>query len=158
MEINNKFLRTGFILTILSGLCTCQQDESNNIDTPSSAGNTVAHNHGDLEVSNFGENIAIPNVSFTIEADSMDGWNIHIQTENFRFAPEKNNADAAAGEGHAHLYVDGFKMARLYGNWYHLKKLTPGEHKVRISLNANDHSNWSHQGQAIEATQKIIQN
>ncbi len=115
------------------------------------------HDHGQLEVTDFGQNTPLPSVKFSIEEDAMSGWNIHIETHNFHFTPEKINDDAISNEGHAHLYVDDFKMARLYSNWYHLKTLTPGEHTVRISLNANDHSEWSHQGQTISFSQRITQ-
>ena len=115
------------------------------------------HKHSNLEVSDFEKSTPIPRISFIIEPDSMSGWNIHISTEHFRFAPENVNTHVKTNEGHAHLYINNHKMARLYGNWYHLKNLMPGKHEVRITLNANDHSNWSHQGQVIAATQTITQ-
>ena len=151
---------TGLLIGLLCTLSACQSDENSANKATGSNEQTHDHSqhaHGNLEVTRFGENTAIPSVSFTIKPDSMSGWNIHITTQHFRFAPENVNADAAPGEGHAHLYVDNYKMARIYGNWYHLKKLTPGEHEVRINLNANDHSNWSHHGQAITATQTVNQ-
>ena len=115
------------------------------------------HLHGDLDIKSFGEDTPVPEISFNIAADTMGGWNVQINTEHFRFAPENVNRDAVAGEGHAHLFVDGYKMARLYGHWFHLKKLTPGNHIVRITLNANDHSTLTYQGQPISAELPITQ-
>ena len=160
--IKNLFVivSSSLVIVVLFGLGACQPSDSNehkNKDTTQQTHDHSQHVHGDLEVLSFGENTKIPSVSFKVMPDSMSGWNIHIETQNFRFTPENINSDAAANEGHAHIYVDGFKMARIYSNWYHLKKLTPGEHIVRISLNANDHSNWSHQGEAIHATQTVTQ-
>jgi len=42
-----------------------------------------------------------------------------------------------AGEGHAHLYLDGEKVARVYGRWFHIPEPGPGAHSVRVTLNAN---------------------
>ena len=115
------------------------------------------HQHGALDVESFGADTPIPAVSFSMEPDSLSGWNIQITTENIRFAPENVNQDAHIGEGHAHIYVDGFKMARVYSAAYHLKKLTPGPHQVVIRLSANDHSDLHYQGQPIAASQHIQQ-
>ena len=115
------------------------------------------HMHGPLEVSSFGEQTPLPEVNFEITPDPMSGWNIRINTDNFAFAPDKVNQDAAAGEGHVHIFVDGFKFARVYSEWFHLKRLTPGPHTVTITLNANDHSTWTHNGQEISASRDIVQ-
>jgi copper(I)-binding protein len=80
-----------------------------------------------------------PSLSLTAEPDAVGGWNLHVMAENFRFAPENVNGAYQTGEGHAHLYVDGKKIARLYGPWYHLGTLTPGRHELKVTLNANDH-------------------
>lgn len=162
MMIQSFLLRVPYILQPLLRLLLCLFLLLN-LYACDNAGNTKPkhdhsqHQHGLLEVTSFGDEVIVPAVDFTIAADSMSGWNIHIQTDNFRFTPEQINADAVSNEGHAHLYIDGLKIARLYGPWYHLKKLTPGEHTLRISLNANDHSEWSHQGKAIAKSQILIQ-
>lgn len=80
-----------------------------------------------------------PSLSLTAEPDAVGGWNLHVMAENFRFAPENVNGAHQTGEGHAHLYVDGKKIARLYGPWYHLGTLSPGRHELKVTLNANDH-------------------
>jgi hypothetical protein len=150
------------LLIILIGLtlAACQPDSA--LPTDATEGAPAEHNHSQhqhraINVESFGDNIPTPTISFNIEADAISGWNIHINTTHFEFAPSKVNQDASAGEGHAHIYVDGFKMARIYSSWYHLKKLTPGQHIVIISLNANDHSSLHYQGQAISANQSIQQ-
>ncbi|WP_369682774.1 hypothetical protein [Roseovarius sp. M141] len=43
------------------------------------------------------------------------------------------------GEGHAHVYVNGEKLGRLYGAWMHLPRLPPGEVIVLVTLNSNTH-------------------
>lgn len=105
------------------------------------------HHHTLLEAST-----PIPQVAVTAVADPMGGWNIHIQTRDFEFTPEQTNGEPNPGGGHAHLSVDGYKYARVYGPWYHLKTLTPGRHAIQVTLNANDHSTWGHQGEPISST------
>ncbi len=60
--------------------------------------------------------------------------------QNFRFSPENASTADVPGEGHAHVYVNGTKLARLYGNWMHIGDLPKGEVEVSVSLNANSHS------------------
>ena len=74
----------------------------------------------------------------TADPDAMAGVNLHVVAAGFRWAPEHASGPAVAGEGHAHVYVDGKKIGRLYGEWTHLP-MTPGRHQVRVSLNGNDH-------------------
>ena len=44
-----------------------------------------------------------------------------------------------AGQGHAHLYVDDVKVARIYGEWYHLESLPDEAQMISVSLYANNH-------------------
>ena len=145
------------IITLLSGCFSEPPQAKNDADNSLEQHDHSQHQHAQLELRSIDANAAVPQLSLSVTADSSSGWNIHIDAEHFRFTPEKIDTDTQAFEGHAHLFVDGFKMARLYGPWYHLKTLTPGEHTLRITLNANDHSQWSHEGQIISASQSIIQ-
>lgn len=69
----------------------------------------------------------------------MSGWNLRLKTTNFEFSPENANGPHQAGEGHAHLYVNGKKRARLYGRWFHIDRLPPGRVALTVTLNSNDH-------------------
>ncbi|GAA2010518.1 hypothetical protein GCM10009799_43340 [Nocardiopsis rhodophaea] len=94
-----------------------------------------------------------PTVELTAEPDPVDGWNLHIAAEGYEFVPEQAGKEAAGGEGHAHLYIDGEKYARVYGQWFHLpaEAIGGGEHTVMVTLNANDHTTWAVDGEAIQA-------
>lgn len=94
----------------------------------------------------------IPTVNLIVHPDAEKGWNLEVQATNFRFAPEKVNIDSATTEGHAHLYVNGQKITRLYGNWYYLSELPSGRNEIRVTLNTNKHEDLMHDGQMIEAT------
>lgn len=97
----------------------------------------------------------VPAVKLIVHPDTMKGWNLEIQTTNFVFAPERVNTKGLISEGHAHLYVDGKKITRLYGNWYYLDRLSPGEHTLRVTLNTNAHQDLMYDGKPIEATAVI---
>ena len=36
-----------------------------------------------------------------------------------------------------HLYIDGEKITRLYGNWWHVAALTEGTHELMVEISAN---------------------
>lgn len=78
-------------------------------------------------------------------------YNIHVMTRNFVFTPELIDQAPVAGEGHAHLYIDGVKIARLYGEWYHLPSLPDAAEVVSVTLYANDHSAFAIDGLPVSA-------
>ena len=80
-----------------------------------------------------------PTLDVDVKADPLSGWNLHIQTTGFRFSPENASLDHVAGEGHAHIYVNGQKLGRFYGPWVHLDNLPKGQVEIEVTLNANDH-------------------
>lgn len=98
----------------------------------------------------------VPAVNITVHPDPISGWNLETQVTNFRFAPENASKAAKPGEGHAHIYVNGKKVGRLYSAWYHLDQLPPGKNEITVSLNANSHEALVHNGQVIADT-KVVQ-
>lgn len=96
----------------------------------------------------------IPSVTLEAIPDAKDGYNVHLTLTNFAFVPEKINQDPVANEGHAHLYVNGVKRARIYGTWFHIgaNELKAGENTIKVTLNANDHSEWVLAGEHIAAS------
>jgi len=101
------------------------------------------------------EGKAIPRVSLIVHPDARKGWNLEVKVSNFKFTPEKVNQDGNSSEGHAHLYVNGKKITRIYGNWYYLASLEPGRNKVKVTLNANNHHTLTYKGNIIEDSQII---
>ncbi|MFW8594917.1 hypothetical protein [Cribrihabitans neustonicus] len=93
-----------------------------------------------------------PRVALEVMKDPMSGWNLQATTENFRFAPQNASAADAAGEGHAHVYVNGEKVARLYGEWLHIPSLPAGSAEVTVSLNSNSHSPLTVKGEPVTAS------
>ncbi|MEL7832588.1 hypothetical protein [Fodinibius sp. Rm-B-1B1-1] len=97
----------------------------------------------------------VPAIDIHVEKDSLSGWNLRLDTQAFSFAPEKFGTAHVPGEGHAHLYVDGEKRARIYSRWYHISDLSRGSHSLRVTLNANSHDKYVHGGRVIADTAEI---
>ncbi|MEO9516413.1 MAG: hypothetical protein ABJH45_19530 [Paracoccaceae bacterium] len=109
------------------------------------------HKHPPREVAAGGP---IPSVSHLMFPDMMDGYNMQILPVNFDFTPAAINREAQDNEGHAHIYVNGVKVSRVYAPWFHLSAelLQAGPNEVTVTLNANDHSEWAIDGVAISST------
>ena len=58
--------------------------------------------HAPIEV---GHNQSMPCVKITLYSDTMSGYNIHIETNNFTFAPNNVSTELIMGERHAHVYL-----------------------------------------------------
>lgn len=92
-----------------------------------------------------------PTIDIMVNKDPMSGYNLHVMVEGISFAPKSASLAHVAGEGHAHIYVNGVKIARLYGEWYHLDALPKGEVEIEVSLNTNDHRPLALNGTLIAA-------
>lgn len=110
------------------------------------------HHHKTMEIP-AGQ--PIPSVDLAVHKDPMKGYNLQAKVSNFRFAPENINRAAKPGEGHAHLYVNGKKITRLYGSWYYLENLQPGKNAIAVSLNANTHETLAQNGKTIQDTETV---
>ncbi|MFT4914355.1 MAG: hypothetical protein ACI85V_000128 [bacterium] len=82
-----------------------------------------------------------PDLSLEVTQELGDFVNLHIIADGFTFTPETVNLDPTPGTGHAHIYVDGIKIARVYGPWFHVENVAPGQ-TIRVTLNADNHALW----------------
>ncbi|WP_419931745.1 cupredoxin domain-containing protein [Candidatus Poriferisodalis sp.] len=108
------------------------------------------HSHGATR-----EAVGNPSIVLKVLEDPASGWNVYVEVDDFRLAPERASTEHIDGEGHMHLYVDGEKVARLYGQWHHLDHLDPGDHEVRVELSANDHVTLTRDGKPISAAVEV---
>ncbi len=97
-----------------------------------------------------------PTLDVALERDRASGWNLHIRVSRFRFAPENVNKAHRAGEGHAHLYVNGKKRVRVYGPWLHLPSLPKGRPTVSVTLNSNDHRDLTIGGRPLRVSKRVV--
>lgn len=118
---------------------------------------TAHDTHSDADAHGTPRELAgpAPRVALSVTPDPVSGWNLHLDPGNFRFAPDRAGGTHVSGEGHAHVYVNGSKVARLYGPWLHLPALPEGTAQIRVTLNGNDHRPFSNAGQPIAAEVQI---
>lgn len=109
-----------------------------------------AHDHSALYDSPAG--VPAPTLTATLASDPVSGWNLHLMTTGFTFAPREAGAEASPGEGHAHVYAAGIKLARIYGPWFHIDHLPDGADSVTVTLNANDHRQYAVEGNPLSVT------
>jgi hypothetical protein len=110
------------------------------------------HGHGQAEPLDASSFDPTPTVTVDVTEDPKSGWNLHATFEGHELAPEAVSTAPAAGEGHAHIYVDGEKLTRLYGEWFYLGDLEAGSHEIRVEASANDHSPLAVDGDVVDDT------
>ncbi len=96
--------------------------------------------YGMGDICTVGEGEPIPQISLDVEPiKGAAGWKIIVNTQQFVFDKALVDGPHVPGTGHAHLYVGGLKIGRLYDPVATIGTLPPGEHIVRVTLNTNDH-------------------
>ena len=140
-------LRTAVLALIVLAVIACSGEDT-------AAANGEHHDHG--SVVEVAAGVPVPTITIDISEDPVEGWNLRVLTTDFRVVPENVSTAHIDGEGHMHIYIDGEKVSRLYGEWHHIGPLAPGEHEVRVELSANDHSAMAVDGDIIDATAVIV--
>jgi len=115
------------------------------------AGGEHRHDHATLRP--VPEGASPPTLTIEATADPLDGYNVKLTVSGFTFSPEHVGLESEAVEGHAHLYVNGRKVMRVYGAWAHLPmaQLETGENRIRVGLYDNLHRAWASAGRPVEA-------
>lgn len=93
----------------------------------------------------------VPSVMIHASKDANGGWNIQLMTENFKFTPENSGKEDIPNEGHAHLILNGRKIARVYSNWIHAT-IPKGKNILKVNLTTNSHKDYYYQGKPIEGS------
>jgi hypothetical protein len=93
---------------------------------------------------------AAPQATLEIEKDPTGGFNVQVKATNFLWRPEMASMQHVPGEGHAHVYLDGRKIMRIYNEWFHLNtyqfSTRSGEQLLSIEFVGNDHAPYTIQG------------
>ena len=140
--------RVGAVVVVSMALAGVAAGCGSDDDSDSSATTEVAAEHSHMKT------VAAPagmSMSLRVLEDSKQGYNAVIMTEGFTFAPAAAGGEHVPGEGHAHLMVDGAKIARPYAARYWFD-LPPGVHEVTVTLNANTHATYAVDGEPIAQT------
>jgi hypothetical protein len=152
------FLIGGALAVTLMTFLPSQQVETQNTGQASESSMLDRMEMHDHPLFAVAENLPVPSVTHLMFPDVMGGFNIQILVRNFEFTPTAINREPKYNSGHAHVYVNGVKYARVYSTWFHLptSALKPGENFVKVTLNANNHSEWAKDGKTISSVVKIV--
>lgn len=143
---------TGFMFAAGYGITLDGHDHGDH-GNHGAAHSNKPHEHGNMLSLPAGP--SAPTLKMMVMPDPATGWNLHIMTTNFRFAPENASRDHVDGEGHAHVYVNGKKIARHYAPWMHISDLASGTNVISVTLNTNDHRELGVDGQVLKVEQTI---
>lgn len=85
------------------------------------------------------------------EPPDKNGATVQLVVRNFTFFRADDGAKHVPNQGHAHVYLNGLKLGRLYAETYEIGALSPGKYRLSIELNSNDHRPYLGDGQIIGA-------
>jgi len=142
----------GFVVAAANGVTFSGHDHGDTSQHGGEETHAEMDHHDHASAVNIAADADAPGLDIKLTKDPMAGWNLHVMAQNFRFAPENASAENASGEGHAHVYINGTKLGRLYGNWLHIPELPQGDVEVKVSLNTNSHSPLTVDSVPVEAT------
>lgn len=117
-----------------------------------------AHTEGVTSVHELREQDS-PKAVLDIHKDPTGGFNVRVKSTKFVWRPEMASTQHVPGEGHAHVYLDGRKIMRIYNEWFHLNTFQfatrSGEQLLSIEFVGNDHAPYTVQGLPI-GTEQIV--
>jgi hypothetical protein len=115
---------------------------------PIDLASVIKHSHSKVDVQN-GQVAPTLVVDIFPDKIKIGNYSLKLKTTDFIFSPEHVSSSNVFGEGHAHVYIDDVLIARAYSEWFHIPKLKSGKHKIYITLNQNDHKEYSINGKTI---------
>lgn len=99
----------------------------------------AGHDHS--QMTQWATGVPLPDLSLVLFTDTKSGVNLQISLTNYTMTPEVVGEADQAGGGHAHVYLNGDKVGRVYSDWVHLADAKSGD-VIRVTLNGNSHSGW----------------
>jgi hypothetical protein len=136
-----------------------EQEQTSQPESP-----TMDHSHMPIAVP---ANTLTPRLSLGLYKDAMSGLNLELLLENFTLIPPPRgvlamkdlmvatvNPRSSFVEGHAHLYVNGEKIQRLYGPNVHLPdaRFHAGLNQVTVTISNHGHMYWTADKRQVLAT------
>ena len=126
--------------------------------TLTSIATVSAHTNGASAIHEV-KSVDAPTASLKITKDPTGGFNVQVVTSKFVWRPEMASMQYVAGEGHAHVYLDGRKIMRIYNEWFHLNtyqfSTKAGEQLLSIEFVGNDHAPYTVQGMPVGAQELV---
>ena len=126
------------------------------------------HSHIPINVPTTAET---PALSLHLTKDAMSGYNLTLNIQKYTLIPPPEalsmsemmnptiNAVSGFIEGHAHLYINGVKIQRVYGKNIHLPQalFKSGINTVSVTLNNHGHMYWVAKEKKVLATLYVNQ-
>ncbi|MCG6903334.1 MAG: hypothetical protein LJE68_11710 [Rhodobacter sp.] len=97
---------------------------------------------------------AQPSLALSVKPDG-ESWQVLAETHDFAFSKDAADGPHQAGTGHAHLYLNGLKLQRMYTPEARIGALPDGQHEIRVTLNTNDHRAYLVNGAPVTASVNI---
>jgi hypothetical protein len=144
---------------VIGSVVDLEFDEDDDNEENGSHGHNLPHGHSAAhEMVAVPEGQPVPTVDLIVHDDPKSGWNLQVVIENLNITPESAGLAHVDGEGHAHLYINGDKITRLYGEWFYLSKdwLQKGSHEIKITLSSNDHKDFMYNDAVISDFETIV--
>lgn len=83
------------------------------------------------------------------------GFEVEIVVEDFEFAVVEDGTPHVDGQGHAHIYLNGVKLGRLYEERFEVGGLLAGDYELTVALNSNDHRPYVSLGAPVAITYRF---
>lgn len=83
---------------------------------------------------------------------NTDGSHVVVSAENFIFTLIEDSAAHVANEGHAHVYLNGLKLGRIFEPSFALGPVLEGSYDLKVSLNSNNHRPYINDGLPVSST------
>ena len=98
------------------------------------------------------EGSGAPGVSIDVAQQPDGTTKVTLVTSRFTFDPDMPEPVHVPGHGHAHLYLDGFKVARMHEAATTIGVLLPGTYTLTAALNSNDHRAYMDESGPVQAS------
>ncbi|MEX0310532.1 MAG: hypothetical protein AB3N17_09820 [Tateyamaria sp.] len=85
------------------------------------------------------DTIAPPTVTVRADATGDGRYRLHLETAGFEFTDICVNEADPIAVGHAHVHVNGIKVASAYVPVIDIGPLEPGTHRIDVVLRGQDH-------------------
>lgn len=82
-----------------------------------------------------------PTLQVTHEVKGKDLY-LKMTVTGFSFSLENMGKGNKQGEGHAHLYIDGKKVAKMFEPQFVYRNLSSGQHQIVVELAHNNHESY----------------
>ena len=97
-----------------------------------------------------------PNLTIVATPDGPGTVALEITVDGLELVPVDPPQEHHAGQGHAHVTVDGASVAMVAETHYRLTGLFSGSHVLEVSLFSNDHRGYMVDGMPISVSMTLV--